>query len=134
MKLKFLATAQSPSYYSFDGEVLTAHVGNQQESVDLSELEHGDKFGGIEPEVLILPGSQIIRDAYRDEQGDLHLALCQASWSGRWQESEWIDVDEYHPANIYIKKRVGGIYQELPRRMIKHNGEWVSPSEVDDEA
>jgi hypothetical protein len=108
MKFKLLATGQSPDHYTFDGETITAHQGGLQESVDLSALEQGDRFDGIEPEVLTLPGSQIIRDAYRDEHGELHVTLCQAAGNGHWRESLEYDASEYVPGRRYIRAIVNG--------------------------
>ena len=102
MKIKLLAVGQSPDHYSFDGDTITAHVGEVSESFDLSVLEHGDKFEGIEPEFLRLPGSQIIRAAHRDEHGEMHVTLAKTAGTGRWQESEWMDASEYDKDKTYI--------------------------------
>ena len=111
MKLKFLATGQAPSVYSIQGEVIT--VG--EESFDLSVLEHGDKFEGVEPETLDLPGSQVIRDAHRDDQGELHVTLCQQSPTmGHWRESEVMEAEDYVPGRVYIRQLVNGVLKAAP--------------------
>jgi hypothetical protein len=76
MKLQFLATGNAPDSYEINGETVTAHNNEQSEIIDLSPIEEGGKFKGIELEVLDLPASQVIRDAYR-ENGELHVTLCQ---------------------------------------------------------
>jgi len=108
MKIKFLSTGNSPDYYSFDGEIITAISGGQHEDFDLSVLEAGDKFEGVESVGLInkdgydIPGSQIIRNAYRDSAGELHVVLCQAVGPGHWGETEEMDVSNYDPNTIQV--------------------------------
>lgn len=108
MKLKFLATGQAPDFYEFSGETITAHHGGVSESVDFSQLEHGDIFEGIEPESLTLPASQIIRAAHRDEDGILHVTLCQKVGAGDWTESIWIDVSEFVQGRQYVRRVLNG--------------------------
>ena len=121
MKLKFLATGQGPDRYEFDGDKITAHQGELSEVIDLTELEHGDKFEGAEPETLTLPGSQIIRDAYRDEHGVLHVTLCQASpMLGHWRESEIIDSEDYISGHRYIRELVDGVLIPVPKIEVTH--------------
>jgi hypothetical protein len=110
MRLKFLATAQSPDFYEFDAEKITARKGESFEEFDLSPLDHGDKFQGLEPDTLDLPPTQIIRDAFRDEHGELHVTLTQASpMMGNWRESEWMDAAEYVAGRVYIGELKGGV-------------------------
>jgi hypothetical protein len=132
MKIKLLATGQSPTSYTFDGDIVTAHLGAATEEFDLTDLEHGDKFEGVEPDTLELPGSQIIRDAFRDEDGVLHVTLTEASGNGRWAESEWMDAEDYHPANTYIRIKVRDALVSVAPRMVKRGGEWVSPGDIEE--
>lgn len=76
MKIKLLATGQSPDYYTIDGETIIAHVGEQQEEIDLSDFPEEAKWEGAETEVLELRGSQIIRNVDRVD-GELEVILCQ---------------------------------------------------------
>lgn len=110
MKITFLSTGNSPDYYSFDGEIITAYKDGQSESFDLSGFEEGDKFQGIgetnedgefQP-VLGMPGSQVIRDAYRDSVSELHVTLCQAVGPGHWGESAEFDSADYDPDAIHV--------------------------------
>lgn len=100
MKIKFLATGMSPDKYQINGEVLTAFIGNETLALDFSLLETGDEFQGVETE-LINP-SQVVRTAYRDELGELHLTLCQAVGSGDWVESPWLDAAEFVSERSYV--------------------------------
>lgn len=115
MKIKFIPTGNSPDYYNFSGEEIMAYKDDEQESFDLSDLEKGDKFEGVgkqtenedgeinrEP-VLDMPGSQVIRDAHRDSDGELHITLCQAVGPGHWGESEEFDSNDYDPDTIYVE-------------------------------
>lgn len=107
MNLKFLATGQSPDFYTMDGEVITAHYQGETQALDFSQLETGDEFEGLETE-LPLPPQQIVRAAYRDDEGELHLTLCQASGNGDWTESQIIDATEYVQGRQYIRRVVNG--------------------------
>lgn len=100
---KFLATGQAPDSYTFSGDVITAHTMQASEDFDLSGLAHGDEFEGVEPATLELPGTQIIRDAHRDEQGELHVTLCQRTPENIWEESDPVDPANYDPNTRYIK-------------------------------
>lgn len=102
MKLQFIATAQSPNHYDINGEVITAYSGDQSESIDLSVIEEGGKFQGIELSVLDLPPMQVIRDCERKD-GELHVTLCQEAGSGHWRKSDWMDAANYDPETTYIK-------------------------------
>lgn len=103
MKLQFLATAQAPDSYEIAVEEITAHKGEQSEEIDLSPIEEGGQFQGIELDTLELPASQVIRNAER-KNGELYVTLCQQAGSGHWRKSEWIDADDYDPEQIYIKR------------------------------
>lgn len=99
MKIKFLATAQSPQYYSFDGEVITAHNEGVSKTYDLSGLEVGDKVVEVEE----VGGVKPIRSAERTESGDLEVKLVQAVGPGHWSESDWFESEAYDPDSIHVK-------------------------------
>jgi len=46
MKIKFLATAQSPDCYSFDGETVIAHYNGLSERFDLSQFSSRARLQG----------------------------------------------------------------------------------------
>lgn len=100
MKIKFLATGQSPDKYEINNEVVTAFIGNETLTLDFSMLQTGDEFQGVETE-LINP-QQIVRTAYRDELGELHLTLCQAVGAGDWVESPLLDAIEFVSGRVYV--------------------------------
>jgi len=102
MKLKVLATGNAPTHYSFSGDVVTAHYGDQSEPFDLSALAIGDKFEGVEADVLEMNNDQIIRDVYRDDTGELYVTICQRVGPGHWTESEWMPVSAYGPKKINV--------------------------------
>lgn len=102
MQIQFLATAQAPDKYELTGETVTAIQGEQQEDFNLSIIEDGGKFQGIELDTLELPASQVIRNAERKD-GELYVTLCQQSGSGHWRRSDWIDAGDYDPQKTYIK-------------------------------
>lgn len=97
MKLKILATGIAPDYYEINGDVITAYVGTESDSYDLSALEEGDtvttvsEVGGIQP----------IRSATR-ENGELKVTLCQRVGPGHWSESGWFDESEYDPDAVHV--------------------------------
>lgn len=99
MKVKFLATGNAPTHYSFDGETVTAHYVSD-EAFNLSSLGEGDRFDGVEVEALALPAQQVIREAERVD-GELYVTLCQRVGPGNWTESDWIDAIEYDPDKVY---------------------------------
>jgi hypothetical protein len=95
MKIKFLATSKSPQNYTITGETING--------LDLSVIEHGGKFVGNDD-----TAEAGIRDAYRDESGELFVTLKQgtiASKLGRpahWRESDWMDAGDYKPDTCYV--------------------------------
>lgn len=129
MKIKFLATAQAPIRYEIEGETIIAYevyapapepeepeddydepvvIEDQSivEAFDLSALEIDGEFLGVEPEFLSLSGSQIIRSARRDENGELWVELCQRSiGGGNWLSSDWFDSILFEPGQRYIYKQ-----------------------------
>lgn len=111
MKLQFRGTDKAPDHYTFDGDVTTAYANGEAEDFDLSPLEYGDEFQGVEPELLSLSGTDIVRHAERDADGELWVTLCQrtiasqypgrqALWSGR--DAPWIDAADYDPNTCYV--------------------------------
>ena len=73
------------------------------ETFDFSLLQFGGEFEGVEPAIINIPATQIIRSAYRDELGILHVELCQKiSGGGAWIESDWIDATDFVPDTRYI--------------------------------
>ncbi|MDO0945908.1 hypothetical protein [Chromohalobacter israelensis] len=97
MQIKILATGIAPDYYEINGDVITAYVGTESDSYDLSALEEGDtvttvsEVGGIQP----------IRSATR-ENGELKVTLCQRVGPGHWSESDWMDASEYDPDAVHV--------------------------------
>lgn len=110
MMIRFKATGNAPDLYEFSGDTITVHKGDQSEDFDLSELKKGDRFEGVEPEELNMRPFHIIRKARRDDDGKLHVELCQkvigsqikglkAHWRGSEEE---IDSDDYDPEECYV--------------------------------
>ena len=99
MQIKFLATGRAFDY-TINGETVNGF--------DLSVIEHGGKFIGSEE-----TREAGIRNAERDEAGELWVTLCQAPpvtkiirgvemREGDWRESDWIDAANYDPETLYI--------------------------------
>lgn len=103
MIVLFKSTGNAPEHYSFNGETVTAHRGDVSESFDLSSIETGDEFQGVSADTLDLSPAHIIRDAYRDESGELRVTLCQAVGPGHWGESAEMDASEYDPDAIHVE-------------------------------
>lgn len=104
MKLHFLATGNAPTAYSFDGDTITAKKNGQSEQFDLSGLQRGGKFLGVEVENLPLAPGHIIRNAYRDSVGELHVTLCQAVGANDWAKQDGeIDAAQYNPSTCYVQ-------------------------------
>ncbi len=99
MRIKFLATGSAPEY-TIDGDTVNG--------IDLS--------GDYDAEQAREQG---IREAYMQD-GEWHVVLCQMApvthavtlsdgqvietRGGDWQESDWIDAEDYDPAVMYIKE------------------------------
>jgi len=118
MQIKFLATGNSPTCYSISSEVITAFYNEASESFDLSALETNGKFTGVGVDTLSLNSQHIIRDAYRDDAGELHVTLCQAVGPGNWGESQEFDSSDYDPDVIHVefKGAMAGTPWALTRR------------------
>lgn len=106
MKIKVIPTGNAPTHYSFNGEVITAHYDGKAEHFGFSGLSAGDQFQGVALDTLegVAP-SQVIRDAYRDEAGELHVTLCQKVGPGHWEAGEEIDSSQYDPDQIQVAYR-----------------------------
>jgi hypothetical protein len=97
MKIKFLATGQSPDYYTFSGNTITAHHGGQTETYDLSGFPEGGEFQDADP----VNGVPAVRHVERDAEG-LKVTLCQQVGPGHWQESGWMDAASYDPDAVHV--------------------------------
>jgi len=102
MKIITLPTGNAPDYYTFNGETVTAHKNGQSESFDLSAIQHGDHFQGVEPDTLDMNGAHIMRNVVRDESGEIHLNICQQVGPGHWLTGSEIDVSEYNKDQIHV--------------------------------
>lgn len=98
MKLQFRATGTGPTSHSISGETING--------LDLSPLQHGDRFTGSEA-----TQAAGIKDAYRDESGELYVTLKKCTISSKipgmpahWRaKDEWIDSSEYDPEVCYVE-------------------------------
>jgi len=110
MKITVIPTGNAPTHYSFSGEVITAHHDEETESFDLSVIPTDGKFTGVGVDTLDLPASQIVRDAYRDSAGELHVTLCQKVGSGHWETGITFDSADYNPELVLVKYRTDKPY------------------------
>lgn len=109
MRIKFLATGSAPDYII---------NGDKINNIELSEI--ADKFEMYDEEGNPTQASIAgIREAYMQD-GEWHVVLCQMApvthavtlsdgqvietRGGDWQESDWIDAEDYDPTVIYIKE------------------------------
>lgn len=109
MNIKFLATGQAPDYYEFEDE----KVMFNGQTFDLSVVEEGDQFQGIESDV------NAIREVERID-GELYVTLCQKTPQGHWTGiDEYINSKDYDPNKLYIRGKtpeeieVGGQLWEM---------------------
>ena len=105
MKITVLATGNAPTHYSFNGDLITAHYDELEEDFDLSVIQPDNKFTGVSVDTLSLAVSQVIRGAYRDESGELHVTICQQVGSGHWEAGPEIDAADYQPDGINVVHR-----------------------------
>ena len=105
MKITVLATGNAPTHYSFNGDVITAYYNGIAEDFDLSVIQPDNKFTGLNVDSLNRRASQIIRGAYRDESGELHVIICQQVGSGHWEAGPEIDAADYQPDGINVVLR-----------------------------
>ena len=119
MKIKFIPTEKAPDNYSINETdvVITASYDGDSEDFDLSIMEEGDVFGdvladvleneihGCQPQILNIAGEYVIRDSWRDSEGDLRILLCQEMlFAADWNSSDWIDAEAYDSAILYIQE------------------------------
>lgn len=102
MKIKFIPTGNAPDYFTFYGDIVTAHHNGVSEDFNFVGFEPTDSFTGLRVDSLDIPWRQIIREASRDESGELHVTLCQRTGAGHWAEGPEIDSDDYSPENINV--------------------------------
>ena len=103
MKITLIPTGTPVTHYAFSGETITAFCKGGQEDFDLSPLVASAEFQSISVDTLDTSPSQIIREAYRDESGELHVTLCQGVGSGHWEASDELDSEIYNPDTAYVK-------------------------------
>ena len=84
MKITVIPTGTPVTHYAFSGETITAFCKGEQEDFDLSSLVASADFQSVVVDTLDTSPSQIIREACRDEAGELHVTLCQGVGSGHW--------------------------------------------------
>jgi len=102
MKITVIPTGTPVTHYAFEGETITAFCKGEQEDFDLSSLVASAEFQSISVDTLDTSPSQIIRTAYRDEAGELHVTLCQGVGSGHWETGSEIDVTTYEPTQVQV--------------------------------
>jgi hypothetical protein len=103
MKITVIPTGTPVTHYAFNGETITAFCKGEQEDFDLSSLVASAEFQSVVVDTLDTSPSQIIREAYRDDAGELHVTLCQGVGSGHWEASDVIDSESYNPDTVYVK-------------------------------
>jgi len=102
MKITVIPTGTPVTHYDFSGETITAFCKGEQEDFDLSLLVASAEFQSVVVDTLDTSPSQIIREAYRDDAGELHVTLCQGVGSGHWEASDVLDSASYDPEKIYV--------------------------------
>lgn len=125
MKIKLLATGSAPTHYSFEGELVTAYYDGKSEVFDLSSIEFGDEFVDISVDELNLHGFHVIRDAYRDSVGELHITLCQQVGPGHWSESDEMDSTDYNPKSVYAVYDKNRQHADVPWVITSEGKLWV---------
>lgn len=123
MKIRFLATGQSPDYYTIAGEVISAHHGGQSEVYDLSGFPEGGVFQGADP----VNGAPAIRNVERTN-GELKVTLCQQVGAGHWQESGWMETADYDPDAINVKQDTSKAW--AGQAQVKTRQGWVVGDDV----
>lgn len=105
MKIKFAAIAKSADYYTFNGEAITAHYGDTEETYDLSPFPEGGIFTGADQ---VAPGVTAIRGVQR-VNGELQVVLAQQVIAGQypdekahWRDSPVMDAADYDPDTCYV--------------------------------
>ena len=103
MKITVIPTSTPVTHYAFNGETITAFCKGEQEDFDLSSLVASADFQSVVVDTLDTSPSQIIREAYRDDAGELHVTLCQGVGSGHWEASGALKSASYDPDTVYVK-------------------------------
>ena len=115
MKITVIPTATPVTHYAFSGETITAHCKGEQEGFDLSSLVASAEFQSVVVDTLDTSANQIIREAYRDDAGELHVTLCQGVGSGHWEASDVIDSASYNPDTVYVKLNQEKAFSGTPK-------------------
>lgn len=104
MKIKMTGWGKAPDYYTFDGEIVTAHVGSISKSYDLNAFPEGGVFQGADR----VNGVDAIQGAERID-GELYVTLRQRVVAGQypnkcahWRGLDWIDAADYDPEKCYV--------------------------------
>jgi hypothetical protein len=120
MKITIIPTATTITHYQFNGETITAFCNGEQEDFDLSSLVAGAEFQSVVVDTLEANTRQVIREAYRGDDGELHVTLCQGVGAGHWETSDVIDSSDYDPDKVYVKlnedKSFGGTAKVTTRK------------------
>ena len=115
MKITVIPTSNAPTHYTFNGEVITAYYDGETESFDLSVIPADGEFKGVLADTVNLPSSQILRDAYRNSAGELHVTLCQKVGAGHWEASDVLDSASYNPDTVYVKLNQEKAFSGTPK-------------------
>ena len=115
MKITVIPTGTPVTHYAFSGETITAFCKGEQEDFDLSSLRSNAEFQSISVDTLDTSPSQIIRAAYRDDAGELHVTLCQGVGSGNWEDSDELGSESYNPDAVYVKLNQEKAFSGTPK-------------------
>ena len=81
----------------------------------MSSLVTSAEFQSVVVDTLDTSPSQVIRAAYRDEAGELHVTLCQGVGSGHWEASDELDSESYNPDTVYVKLNQEKAFSGTPK-------------------
>jgi len=115
MKITVIPTGTPVTHYAFNGEVITVYYDGETESFDLSVIPADGEFKGVLADTVNLPSSQILRDAYRNSAGELHVTLCQKVGAGHWEASDELDSESYNPDTVYVKLNQEKAFSGTPK-------------------
>jgi len=115
MKITVMPTGTPVTHYAFSGETITAFCAGEQEDFDLSSLVASAEFQSVVVDTLDTPPSQIIREAYRDDAGELHVTICQSVGPGHWEASDVLDSASYNPDIVYVKLNQEKAFSGTPK-------------------
>ena len=127
MQINVLATGIAPDYYQIDGDKITAFVGDEADSYDLSLLEEGDVVTEVSP----IRGTRPIRSATR-ENGVLKVTLCQRVGAGHWSESGWMDSSDYDPDAVHVVFDVSKSFSGIPWASTRLHPRTIPRSAIDE--